>query len=173
MIYVTVEIQRGGYGKKERIGVMKIHNRADHPDRPKRGNYIVRLMKRGSFSEVVREGTVEDYPRESYNVWRLVFRALKSVLHEERPMSEREIEAAIHAMIASNVGISDALAEYIPSPEDGRVNEGARIAITRTLKVVQDMIHSSTRNIFPNHYDKVLKGIDRTRKLRIFKGTKQ
>lgn len=80
MLVIRIELWPGGSEKRKReIGLMEIVNRADHPDRPKRGNYVVYLMRRGASRTVQRRCTVEDYPRESYPVWELVRRALNTL----------------------------------------------------------------------------------------------
>ena len=77
MIVVRVELWPGGDRRRSReLGRMTLANRADHPAHPKRGNYHVKLMRRGTENRVQRTASVEDYPRESYPVWELVQRAL-------------------------------------------------------------------------------------------------
>lgn len=49
-----------------------------------RGDYSVKVMRRGTKDKVQRTGEVTSYPRESYSVWRLVMRALKSAFPEEK-----------------------------------------------------------------------------------------
>jgi hypothetical protein len=51
-----------------------------------RGDYQVGVCKRGSTdrSKSVRTGEVKNYPRLSFNVWRLIIRALKSAFPEEK-----------------------------------------------------------------------------------------
>ena len=83
-------------GPPKRIGQMVIANTGTSRN-PKRGDYSVRVFKRGKTLEgnvaagriplhpqsVLRRGKVLDYPRLSYNVWRLVLRALRSAIPEE------------------------------------------------------------------------------------------
>jgi hypothetical protein len=86
VILVRIELHSARTGRVEEIGRMIIANISGkgvgrfH----KRADYKVMLLRRGLVDKVQREGVVRDYPRLSYSVWRLVFRALKSVLHEER-----------------------------------------------------------------------------------------
>ena len=42
------------------------------------------VMRKGTKDKVQREGEVRDYPRQSYSVWRLVQRALRSAFPEEK-----------------------------------------------------------------------------------------
>lgn len=80
MIVVRVELWPGGHeGLAREIGRMTLANQASHPDHPRRGNYRVNLMRRGSRSRVQRTASVEDYPRESYPVCELVRRALDAL----------------------------------------------------------------------------------------------
>jgi len=60
----------------------------------KRGNYRIGVHRRGkvftnpgALLKPLREGSVKDYPRLSYNVWRLVIRALLSAFPEEKGKS--------------------------------------------------------------------------------------
>lgn len=92
MIRVTIELESAITGEVTKIGQMHIWNHNDSGNL-KRGNYSVAVCKRGKFEvlrgntprvfDVVRTGTVLNYPRLSYNVWRLIVRALKSAFPEE------------------------------------------------------------------------------------------
>jgi len=86
MIVVKIELWPKGIENKAReIGRMTLHNL---PLRtmmnPKRGDYEVHVMRRGNKSKPLRTGIVEDYPRQSYNIWRLIARALKVTFPEEK-----------------------------------------------------------------------------------------
>ena len=83
MLVVKIEMWPGGDEDRRReIGRMYIANKGFdvHPDHPRRGDYVVRLMRRGAKNTVQRTAEVLDYPRESYSVWVLVKRALDAVL---------------------------------------------------------------------------------------------
>lgn len=82
MIIVTIELLSALDGRKEELGRMHICNRGDSKSY-KRGNYNVEVFRKGT-RQVLRTGAVEDYPRLSYNVWRLICRALKSAFPEEK-----------------------------------------------------------------------------------------
>jgi hypothetical protein len=83
MIVVKIELWPHGYeSKKVEIGRMTITNRGDS-DNPKRGNYTVQVMRRGTVDTVQRVGEVLNYARRTYPIWELVARALKSVSHGE------------------------------------------------------------------------------------------
>jgi hypothetical protein len=80
MIKIIVEVWPGGFEEiKYRIGEMDIVNEMTHPDHPRRGNYGVRLYRRGSRM-IRRTGEVCDHPRRSKDVWHLVKQAIDSVL---------------------------------------------------------------------------------------------
>lgn len=90
MIVVKIELWSAVTGKVKEIGRMYIANDGSS-DNPKRGDYKVKVCRKGSFDypgwddlKTTREGRVENYPRLSYNVWRLVTRALKACFPEER-----------------------------------------------------------------------------------------
>lgn len=90
MIKVTIELESAVTGKTTKIGQMHIWNKGNGTRDT--GNYGVVVCRRGSFdvpfgqvpAAVTRTGEVLNYPRLSYNVWRLVIRALLSAFHEER-----------------------------------------------------------------------------------------
>ena len=46
---------------------------------PRRGDYQIRLMRRGTTDVVQRSGDVKNHPRLSASVWILVAKALKAV----------------------------------------------------------------------------------------------
>jgi len=91
MIRVTIELESAITGKITKLGQMHIWNRGVGTD-PALGNYGVAVCRKGCFDvkpghippKPLREGDVRDYPRLSYNVWRLVMRSLKSAFPEEK-----------------------------------------------------------------------------------------
>lgn len=89
MIVVKVELHSAVTGNVSLIAKMIVHN-VGLSANGKRGNYKVAVARKGSFdnrqvlAQPAREGEVTDYPRLSYNVWRLVCRALLSAFPEER-----------------------------------------------------------------------------------------
>ena len=90
MIKVTIELESAVTGETTKIGQMHIWNRGDTPSN-ELGNYTVAVCRRGNFDvsfgrpprNPARMGEVLNYPRLSYNVWRLIARALKSAFPEE------------------------------------------------------------------------------------------
>lgn len=94
MIVVKIELWPLGFEERAReIGRMYLAN--DATGDAERGNYDVAVCRRGT-SEVphpidlsgptpTRAGRVEGYPRQAYNVWRLIARALLAGFPEERP----------------------------------------------------------------------------------------
>ena len=87
MIVVKIELHSALTGEHRTLGHMRITNDGTTQDR-KRGNYNVDVMRKGhsayeASGNVQRTGRVENYPRLSYNVWRLVARALLSAFPEE------------------------------------------------------------------------------------------
>jgi hypothetical protein len=83
---IVVKIELWPHGSEERakeIGRTYITN--DGTGTLKRGNYDAWVCRKDNFlrptdenASAVREARVEDYPRQSHNVWRLVRRALIS-----------------------------------------------------------------------------------------------
>lgn len=95
MIVVRIELHSAVTGRVKEIGRMYIGLDQVHQD-GKRGDYDVKVLRRRdqligalpllrdwNVAKVMRGGRVENYPRKSYNVWRLVARALKSAFPEE------------------------------------------------------------------------------------------
>lgn len=88
MIVVKVELHSAITGQIKLLGAMIIDNVGGTAQR---GDYRVRVGKKSHaanlrkiMSAPQRTGEVRDYPRLSYNVWRLVSRALLSAFPEER-----------------------------------------------------------------------------------------
>ena len=79
MIVVKIELHSAITGKVAEIGRAHISNIGGTF---KRGHYEATVFKRGSTLEL-RRGTVLDYPRLSYNVWRLIIRSLLACFPEE------------------------------------------------------------------------------------------
>lgn len=76
MIVVKVELWPKGFeSKKREIGRMTITNNGVSKD-PKRGNYDVKVFRRGTTDKVQRTAHVSNYPRKSYSIWEMVRRAL-------------------------------------------------------------------------------------------------
>ena len=98
MIRITVEMVPGGNeSRAHTIGTTIIHNvGGSHA----RGDYKVAVAHkdrqsctREILTNPLRRGVVTAYPRLSYNVWRLVIRALVSAFPEERgTVQQAELE---------------------------------------------------------------------------------
>lgn len=84
MLVIKVELWK--WGNKEdakEIGRMYIAN--DGTGSSRRGNYDAWICRKGSterppHGSYTRKGRVEDYPRKSYIVWKLIKRALNNIL---------------------------------------------------------------------------------------------
>lgn len=95
MIVVKIELWPGGDASRSReIGRTYINNTGGSDSR---GDYDVRVMRKdydpqnislrkvfGEGKGIARKGRVEKYPRLSYNVWRLIAKALLSAFPEEK-----------------------------------------------------------------------------------------
>lgn len=95
MIVVKLELWPGGDERRKReIGTTYINNVGGTD---KRGDYDVRVMRKdydpctislrqvfGEGKGITRKGHVSNYPRLSYNVWRLITKALLSAFPEEK-----------------------------------------------------------------------------------------
>lgn len=85
MLVVTVELHGAVSGTVTQVGRMIICNDGTVED-PRRGNYDVYLLRknrqqisRQAVERASRKGRVENHPRLSQPVWRLISKALKSV----------------------------------------------------------------------------------------------
>lgn len=89
MIVVEIQLWSALTGERKVIGRTAIDNVGVNED-GKRADYRVRVGRRDKLEmhEVlgspIREGRVKNFPRVSYNVWRLVIRALLATFREER-----------------------------------------------------------------------------------------
>jgi hypothetical protein len=93
MLVVKIELHSAITGKVSTIAEMIIANTGGTKQR---GDYRAWVLKkapkgwgvgslwRPRMEKASRHGEVKNYPRLSYNVWRLVIRALKSAFPEER-----------------------------------------------------------------------------------------
>lgn len=90
MIVIKLELHSALDGSVEEIGRAIIHNVGGTKER---GDYEVAVGRRNAdgnydnrlvLKSPARSGAVFDYPRLSYNVWRLVIRGLRSAFPEER-----------------------------------------------------------------------------------------
>lgn len=84
MIRVTVELISAVNGRRIVLGVMDICN--DGTGGMKRRSYDGYLYRKGKSSSrenIHRTGRVENFPSQSYVVWRLVLRMLKDVFKDQ------------------------------------------------------------------------------------------
>lgn len=90
MLVVKIELHSARTGEVKEIGRTIIANTGGTEER---GDYVVKVgrgRRNNDFTNnrvwamPVREGEVVGYPRLSYNVWRLVIRALLSAFPEEK-----------------------------------------------------------------------------------------
>lgn len=97
MIRVTVElISAHGPTYNKKLGVMDIANDGGSKN-AHRGDYIGQLYRKSSLPKdqfckstgILRKAKTKDYPRLSYNVWRLVTRMLRELFPEETYTPEK------------------------------------------------------------------------------------
>lgn len=92
MLVVKIELWSANTGKQTEIGRMYIAN--DATGSQTKSNYDAVVCRRGSDDvpqpldpegpKATRTSRVENYPRLSHNVWRLVLRALRGAFPEEK-----------------------------------------------------------------------------------------
>lgn len=83
MLVLKLEMHSAITGEVREIGRTVIYNKGGSHER---GEYGVAVCRRGStdyHNKPTRVGEVLNYPRLSYNVWRLVIRSLLSAFPEE------------------------------------------------------------------------------------------
>lgn len=91
MIVVKVELWPKGDGNRSKeLGRAYIANTGTGSKN--RADYKVAVCRKGTKTcpwtgktKAIREGTVTNYPRLSYNMWRLIIRSLLSAFPEEQP----------------------------------------------------------------------------------------
>jgi len=88
MLVVEVKLISARTGKITKLGTATICNVGGDI---KKGDYNVAVANKrdagniqATLTRPQRKGSVKSYPRLSYNVWRLVIRALKSAFPEEK-----------------------------------------------------------------------------------------
>lgn len=88
VLVIKVELHSAVTRKVTLLGSMIIDNVGGTKES---GNYRVRVGHKKNCDDLkavavnpLREGSVKNFPRLSYNVWRLVYRALKSTFPEEK-----------------------------------------------------------------------------------------
>jgi len=92
MIVVKIEMwPKGDEARKYELGRTYVYNSGGNA---KRGDYEVRVCRKGNYDVdsrdlvdgkgFTRTGTVSNWPRLSYNVWRLILRCLQAAFPEEK-----------------------------------------------------------------------------------------
>ena len=77
MIRVTIELVPSRGGSPQLLGVAMIANTGESQD-PRRGNYTAVFATR--TGKTWKTASVENYPRQAYQVWVLVYRLLKEAV---------------------------------------------------------------------------------------------
>lgn len=105
MLRVTIEmVPIGDESRKSHLGTIEIAN--DGRGTRERGNYKVRLAKRGRPTQAWRHGAVSDFPRQTKGPYDLLLHALVATVGErnrrlivelEEELSRAEREAALAA----------------------------------------------------------------------------
>ena len=90
MLVLRLELHSARTGKVTEIGTTTISN-VGVGAKPTQRNYEVKVGRKTDagnivkvFTNPLRTGLVKNYSRNSYNVWRLVIRALRAAFPEER-----------------------------------------------------------------------------------------
>jgi hypothetical protein len=104
VIKVTIELLSAITHRTTQIGCMYLANDGDKSDGTggRLGDYLVGVCRRGSEAvpapvnpdgqKPTRSGRVRDYPRNSYNVWRLIGRAIFASFPEERGIAAKSTD---------------------------------------------------------------------------------
>jgi len=96
MIVVKLELWPGG-DRSRATEIGRTYVWREHLHSPGKADYEVRVCRRGHYEVAsrafldskgfTRTGRVENWPRLSYNVWRLICRCLKAAFPEENKKS--------------------------------------------------------------------------------------
>ena len=81
MIVIKIELHSARTGKVTELGRAMIHNTGGTVAR---GDYEAIVFQKNSETRILRSGKVFNYPRQSYNMWRLIIRSLLSCFPEEK-----------------------------------------------------------------------------------------
>lgn len=92
MIVVKLEMwPLGNEARAYELGRTYIRNVGTNLDHPKKGNYEVKVCRKGKTEfkgwrqiKATRTGQVDNWPRLTRNVWRLILRCLMSAFPEEK-----------------------------------------------------------------------------------------
>jgi hypothetical protein len=80
LLRVSVQLlPHGDQAQAREIARMEIVNTGDHPERPHKGNYTVRVVTHTPATLHVTQRRVLNHDRLRYNVWALVLAALTSM----------------------------------------------------------------------------------------------
>lgn len=82
MILVRIELHSARTGKVTEIGRMAVINDGSIRSED-RGSYDVKILRKGNWSKVTSTARVENFPRRSYVVWRLILRGLMATYPDE------------------------------------------------------------------------------------------
>lgn len=78
MLRITLELlPHGDQSRKRHLGTIEISNVGGTPTR---GNYRVRLSKRGKPNQLWKEGKVTEFPRKRLRPYDLLYRALMATV---------------------------------------------------------------------------------------------
>lgn len=139
MLRITVTLLPASGGPAREIGRLDIHN--EDTGTRARGNYVARLMRRGTTDRVQRIAEVLDYPRESLPVWCLVHRALAALFARGRfSPADGPTAAAVGEDEPAPELDSDALQMAKARLGEGRWADDAAAGATALLGMLQAII---------------------------------
>lgn len=78
MIIIKIELLSARTGKTTELGRMHISNDGTSDD-PKKGNYNIELMRKGTLNKVLKKTRIDNWAKESYSVWKLLQKALNQL----------------------------------------------------------------------------------------------
>ncbi len=144
MIVVSIDMwPLGNESAQYPLGRMYIVNQESTSTRnPNRGDYLAAVCRRGSRDlpqpidpdgpQSTRAGVISDYPRLSYNVWRLISRAMHVTFPEETNQKTKPVIAA--EVLAGLRSMKDvALSQHLLCSAD----------VTTQIKLAIDWLHAA------------------------------
>lgn len=119
MLRVTIDmVPRGEEARAHTIGIVEIAN--DGRGSRTRGNYMVRLAKRGQPTQTWRQGAVTDFPRQTKGPYDLLLHALVATVgtRNRRLIEELEEELSRAEAAAASPPITAREDQRIETPSE-------------------------------------------------------
>lgn len=131
MLVIKIEMHSSVDGRVEEYGRMYISN--DGKGTESSSNYDVAVCRKGiigipenigGFEAAARTGKVLDYSRKSYNVWRLISRALLAAFPEEQKIKPGKTPTTMTPQVIAGlrelIDTAEEAMRHVDIPEDAK-----------------------------------------------------